>query len=258
GEVTRVAREVGTQGNLGGQAVVRGVSGTWKDLTDNVNGMASNLAAEVRSIAQVATAVERGDLSQQITVEAMGEVAALAATINRMVGTLSAFADEVTRVAREVGTEGRLGGQADVKGVAGTWKDLTDNVNSMAQNLTGQVRKIAEVTSAVATGDLTRSISVEAQGEVAELKDNINAMVQSLRETIRANQQQDWLKTNLAQIAGMMQGHRDLAVVAELIMDELAPLVGAQHGTFFLSEPAGGDTQLRLIAGYGLRADKVD
>ena len=347
-EVTRVAREVGTEGKLGGQAVVRGVSGTWKDLTDNVNVMASNLTGQVRSIAQVATAVERGDLSQQITVEAMGEVAALAATINRMVDTLSAFADEVTRVAREVGTEGRLGGQADVKGVAGTWKDLTDNVNSMAQNLTGQVRNIAqvttavangdlskkidvdargeilelkttintmvdqlsafaaevtrvarevgsegrlggqaevegvsgtwkrltenvnelagnltrqvraiaEVTSAVASGDLTRSISVEAQGEVAELKDNINAMVQSLRETIRANQQQDWLKTNLAQIAGMMQGHRDLAVVAELIMDELAPLVGAQHGTFFLSEATGSDTQLRLIAGYGLRADK--
>ncbi len=347
-EVTRVAREVGTQGNLGGQAVVRGVSGTWKDLTDNVNVMASNLTAQVRSIAQVATAVERGDLSQQITVEAMGEVAALAQTINRMVGTLSAFADEVTRVAREVGTEGRLGGQADVKGVSGTWKDLTDNVNSMANNLTNQVRNIAqvttavaqgdlskkidvdargeilelkttintmvnqlssfaaevtrvarevgsegrlggqaevegvsgtwkrltenvnelagnltrqvraiaEVTSAVASGDLTRSISVEAQGEVAELKDNINAMVQSLRETIRANQQQDWLKTNLARIAGMMQGHRDLAVVAELIMDELAPLVGAQHGTFFLSEPVNGDTQLRLIAGYGLRTDK--
>ena len=348
-EVTRVAREVGTLGNLGGQAVVRGVSGTWKDLTDNVNVMASNLTAQVRSIAQVATAVERGDLSQQIMVEAKGEVAALAQTINRMVGTLSAFADEVTRVAREVGTEGRLGGQADVKGVAGTWKDLTNNVNSMANNLTGQVRNIAEVTtavaqgdlskkidvdargeilelkttintmvdqlssfaaevtrvarevgsegrlggqaevegvsgtwkrltenvnelagnltrqvraiaevtSAVASGDLTRSISVEAQGEVAELKDNINAMVQSLRETIRANQQQDWLKTNLARIAGMMQGHRDLAVVAELMMDELAPLVGAQHGTFFLSEPVNGDTQLRLIAGYGLRTDKA-
>jgi signal transduction histidine kinase/HAMP domain-containing protein/CheY-like chemotaxis protein len=348
-EVTRVAREVGTLGNLGGQAVVRGVSGTWKDLTDNVNVMASNLTAQVRSIAQVATAVERGDLSQQITVEAKGEVAALTQTINRMVGTLSAFADEVTRVAREVGTEGRLGGQADVKGVAGTWKDLTDNVNSMANNLTGQVRNIAqvttavaqgdlskkidvdargeilelkttintmvdqlssfaaevtrvarevgsegrlggqaevegvsgtwkrltenvnelagnltrqvraiaEVTSAVASGDLTRSISVEAQGEVAELKDNINAMVQSLRETIRANQQQDWLKTNLARIAGMMQGHRDLAIVAELMMDELAPLVGAQHGTFFLSEPVNGDTHLRLIAGYGLRTDKV-
>src|SRR5207253_293871 len=237
-EVTRVAREVGTEGKLGGQAVVRGVSGTWKDLTDNVNVMASNLTAQVRSIAQVATAVERGDLSQQITVEAMGEVAALAQTINRMVGKLSAFAAEVTRVAREVGSEGRLGGQAEVEGVSGTWKRLTENVNELAGNLTRQVRAIAEVTSAVASGDLTRSISVEAQGEVAELKDNINAMVQSLLETIRANQQQDWLKTNLAKIAGMMQGHRDLAVVAELIMDELAPLVGAQHGTFFLSEAA--------------------
>src|ERR1700744_4311262 len=173
-----------------------------------------------------------------------------------MVDQLSAFAAEVTRVAREVGSEGRLGGQAEVEGVSGTWKRLTENVNELAGNLTRQVRAIAEVTSAVASGDLTRSISVEAQGEVAELKDNINAMVQSLRETIRANQQQDWLKTNLARIAGMMQGHRDLAVVAELIMDELAPLVGAQHGTFFLSEPVTDDTQLRLIAGYGLRTDK--
>ena len=179
-EVTRVAREVGTQGNLGGQAVVRGVSGTWKDLTDNVNVMASNLTAQVRSIAQVATAVERGDLSQQITVEAKGEVAALAQTINRMVGTLSAFADEVTRVAREVGTEGRLGGQADVKGVAGTWKDLTDNVNSMANNLTSQVRNIAQVTTAVAQGDLSKKIDVDARGEILELKTTINTMVDQL------------------------------------------------------------------------------
>src|SRR5882757_4818105 len=179
-EVTRVAREVGTEGMLGGQAVVRGVSGTWKDLTDNVNVMASNLTGQVRSIAQVATAVERGDLSQQITVEAMGEVAALAATINRMVGTLSAFADEVTRVAREVGTEGRLGGQADVKGVAGTWKDLTDNVNSMANNLTGQVRNIAQVTTAVAKGDLSKKIDVDARGEILELKTTINTMVDQL------------------------------------------------------------------------------
>src|SRR5689334_10673123 len=179
-EVTRVAREVGTEGKLGGQAVVRGVSGTWKDLTDNVNVMASNLTGQVRSIAQVATAVERGDLSQQITVEAMGEVAALAATINRMVGKLSAFADEVTRVAREVGSEGRLGGQAEVEGVSGTWKRLTENVNELAGNLTRQVRAIAEVTSAVASGDLTRSISVEAQGEILELKTTINTMVDQL------------------------------------------------------------------------------
>ena len=256
-EVTRVAREVGTEGRLGGQADVKGVSGTWKDLTDNVNSMAQNLTGQVRNIALVTTAVANGDLSKKIDVDARGEILELKTTINTMVDQLSSFAAEVTRVAREVGSEGRLGGQAEVEGVSGTWKRLTENVNELAGNLTRQVRAIAEVTSAVASGDLTRSISVEAQGEVAELKDNINAMVQSLRETIRANQQQDWLKTNLARIAGMMQGHRDLAVVAELIMDELAPLVGAQHGTFFLSEHAGGDTQLRLIAGYGLRADKA-
>src|ERR1700730_8669105 len=325
-EVTRVAREVGTQGNLGGQAVVRGVSGTWKDLTDNVNVMASNLTAQVRSIAQVATAGERGDLSQQITVEAKGEVAALTQTINRMVGTLSAFADEVTRVAREVGTEGRLGGQADVKGVAGTWKDLTDNVNSMADNLTSQVRNIAQVTTAVAqgdlskkidvdargeilelkttintmvdqlsafasevtrvarevgtegklggqaevigvsgtwerltesvnrlagnlttqvraiaavatavtAGDLTRQISMDASGEVADLKDNINQMVANLKAATLTNQEQDWLKTNLARLSGLMQGHRDLATVASLVLSELAPLVEAQQGAFFM------------------------
>ena len=256
-EVTRVAREVGTEGRLGGQADVKGVAGTWKDLTDNVNSMANNLTGQVRNIAQVTTAVAKGDLTKKIDVDARGEILELKTTINTMVDQLSSFAAEVTRVAREVGSEGRLGGQAEVEGVSGTWKRLTENVNELAGNLTRQVRAIAEVTSAVASGDLTRSISVEAQGEVAELKDNINSMVQSLRETIRANQQQDWLKTNLARIAGMMQGDRDLAVVAELIMDELAPLVGAQHGTFFLSEPAGGDTQLRLIAGYGLRADKA-
>ena len=256
GEVTRVAREVGTEGMLGGQANVPNKAGTWKDLTDSVNSMANNLTSQVRNIAQVTTAVAQGDLCKKIDVDARGEILELKTTINTMVDQLSAFADEVTRVAREVGSEGRLGGQAEVEGVSGTWKRLTENVNELAGNLTRQVRAIAEVTSAVAAGDLTRSISVEAQGEVAELKDNINAMVQSLRETIQANQQQDWLKSNLARISGMMQGHRDLAVVAELIMDELAPLVGAQHGTFFLAETAGGDTQLRLIAGYGLRADK--
>ncbi len=255
GEVTRVAREVGTEGMLGGQATVPNVAGTWKDLTDNVNSMANNLTSQVRNIAQVTTAVAQGDLSKKIDVDARGEILELKTTINTMVDQLSAFAAEVTRVAREVGSEGRLGGQAEVEGVSGTWKRLTENVNELAGNLTRQVRAIAEVTSAVAAGDLTRSISVEAQGEVAELKDNINAMVQSLRETIQANQQQDWLKSNLARISGMVQGQRDLAVVAELIIDELAPLVGAEHGTFFLSETAGGDTQLRLIAGYGLRAD---
>ncbi len=179
-EVTRVAREVGTEGNLGGQATVRGVSGTWKDLTDNVNVMASNLTGQVRSIAQVAAAVAKGDLSQKITVEAKGEVAALAGVINTMVDTLSAFADEVTRVAREVGTEGMLGGQAHVPNVAGTWKDLTDNVNSMANNLTGQVRNIAQVTTAVANGDLSKKIDVDARGEILELKTTINTMVDQL------------------------------------------------------------------------------
>jgi signal transduction histidine kinase/CheY-like chemotaxis protein/HAMP domain-containing protein len=256
GEVTRVASEVGTEGILGGQANVPNKAGTWKDLTDSVNSMATNLTNQVRNIAQVTTAVAQGDLSRKIDVDARGEILELKTTINTMVDQLSAFAAEVTRVAREVGSDGRLGGQAEVEGVSGTWKRLTENVNELASNLTTQVRAIAEVTSAVAAGDLTRSIAVEAQGEVAELKDNINAMVQSLRETTSANQQQDWLKSNLARLSGLMQGHRDLAAVADLIMDELAPLVGAQHGTFFLSEMAGDETRLSLIAGYGLRADK--
>jgi len=254
-EVTRVAREVGTQGNLGGQAVVHGVSGTWKDLTDNVNSMAGNLTNQVRNIAQVTTAVAQGDLSKKIDVDARGEILELKTTINTMVDQLSAFAAEVTRVAREVGREGKLGGQAEVEGVSGTWKRLTENVNELAGNLTRQVRAISQVTSAVAAGDLTRTISVEAEGEVAALKDNINAMVRSLRETVQASRDQDWLKTNLASIGSMLQGHRDLEVVAELIIEELAPLIGAQHGTFFLAEEAGGETRLRLIAGYGLRAD---
>jgi signal transduction histidine kinase/CheY-like chemotaxis protein/HAMP domain-containing protein len=255
-EVTRVAREVGTQGDLGGQAVVHGVSGTWKDLTDNVNSMANNLTNQVRNIAQVTTAVAQGDLTKKIDVDARGEILELKTTINTMVDQLSSFAAEVTRVAREVGREGQLGGQAEVEGVSGTWKRLTENVNELAGNLTRQVRAISQVTSAVAAGDLTRTISVEAEGEVAELKDNINMMVQSLRETVQASRDQDWLKTNLASIGSMMQGHRDLEVVAELIMEELAPLMGAQHGTFFLAEEFGGELRLRLIAGYGLRADK--
>ncbi len=257
-EVTRVAREVGTEGRLGGQARVPHVAGTWKDLTDNVNSMANNLTSQVRNIAQVTTAVAQGDLSKKIDVDAQGEILELKTTINTMVDQLSSFAAEVTRVAREVGREGRLGGQAEVEGVSGTWKRLTENVNELAGNLTRQVRAIAEVTSAVATGDLTRSISVEAQGEVAELKDNINAMVLSLRETTLANQEQDWLQTNLARIAGLIQGHRDLATVAELIMTEIIPTVGAQHGTFFLAETADGETSLRLVAGYGLRADMAE
>jgi signal transduction histidine kinase/CheY-like chemotaxis protein/HAMP domain-containing protein len=255
-EVTRVAREVGTQGNLGGQATVHGVSGTWKDLTDNVNSMANNLTGQVRNIAQVTTAVAQGDLTKKIDVDARGEILELKTTINTMVDQLSSFAAEVTRVAREVGREGRLGGQAEVEGVSGTWKRLTENVNELAGNLTRQVRAISEVTSAVAAGDMTRTISVEAEGEVAELKDSINAMVRSLRETVQASQDQDWLKTNLASIGSMLQGHRDLEVVAELIMEELAPLLGAQHGTFFLTEDWSGERRLRLIAGYGLRADK--
>jgi signal transduction histidine kinase/HAMP domain-containing protein/ActR/RegA family two-component response regulator len=251
-EVTRVAREVGTQGNLGGQAVVHGVSGTWKDLTDNVNSMANNLTGQVRNIAQVTTAVAQGDLTKKIDVDARGEILELKTTINTMVDQLSSFAAEVTRVGREVGREGKLGGQAEVEGVSGTWKRLTENVNELAGTLTRQIRAISEVTSAVATGDLTRTISVEAAGEVAELKDNINTMVGSLRDTTEANRQQGWLQTSLARIAGLMQGQRDLAVVAELIMNELIPLVGGQQGAFFLADTSDGETRLRLIAGYGL------
>ncbi|MEU7903363.1 HAMP domain-containing protein [Actinoplanes sp. NPDC049118] len=249
-EVTRVAREVGTEGQLGGQATVPNVAGTWKDLTDNVNSMANNLTGQVRNIAQVTTAVAQGDLTKKIDVDARGEILELKTTINTMVDQLSSFAAEVTRVAREVGSEGRLGGQAEVEGVSGTWKRLTENVNGLAGNLTRQVRAIAEVTSAVATGDLTRSITVDASGEVAELKDNINFMVESLRETTRANQEQDWLKTNLARISSLMQGHRDLEVVASLVMTELTPLVNAQLGTFLLVDDAAG-TRLRVVGSYG-------
>ncbi|MCC3649911.1 HAMP domain-containing protein [Streptomyces sp. S07_1.15] len=254
-EVTRVAREVGTEGRLGGQARVPNVAGTWKDLTDNVNSMANNLTGQVRNIALVTTAVANGDLSKKIDVDARGEILELKTTINTMVDQLSSFAAEVTRVAREVGSEGRLGGQAEVEGVSGTWKRLTENVNELAGNLTRQVRAIAEVAGAVAEGDLTRSVNVDASGEVSELKDNINSMVESLRETTRANREQDWLKTNLARISGLMQGHRELDVVAELVMDELAPLVGAQYGTFYLAEDGPGGTELSLIGSYGYPAD---
>src|SRR5918992_1691510 len=250
-EVTRVAREVGTEGRLGGQANVRGVSGVWKDLTDNVNGMANNLTRQVRNIAQVTTAVAHGDLTKKIDVEARGEILALKTTINTMVDTLSAFSSEVTRVAREVGSEGRLGGQAEVEGVSGTWKKLTQSVNELASNLTTQVRAIADVASGVARGDLTRSITVDARGEVAELKDNINLMVANLRETTRANQEQDWLKSNLARIGGLMQGHRDLLQVAQLIMSELTPTVSAHYGAFYLAQPVDGEVELILKAGYG-------
>ncbi len=310
-EVTRVAREVGTEGKLGGQAYVKGVSGTWKDLTDNVNQLAGNLTTQVRNIAQVTTAVAKGDLSRKITVEVRGELLELKNTINTMVDQLSSFADEVTRVAREVGTEGKLGGQAEVKGVSGTWRDLTDSVNSMADNLTDQVRNIAQVTTAVARGDLSqritvdargeilelkntsnrmvdqlsafaaevtrvgnlttqvraiaevatavtkgdlsRAIAVDAPGEVGQLKDNINQMIANLRETTRQNQEQDRLKSNLARIGAMLQGHRDLETVSRLLMSELPPLVEAQYGAFYIAETnALGETGYKLLAGYGL------
>ncbi|OXS30867.1 HAMP domain-containing protein [Streptomyces sp. XY006] len=256
-EVTRVAREVGTDGRLGGRAQVLGVSGVWRDLTDNVNYMADNLTSQVRNIAQVATAVAQGDLSRKIDVDARGEILELKTTINTMVDTLSSFSSEVTRVAREVGSEGRLGGQARVEGVYGTWKRLTTNVNELASNLTTQVRAIAEVASAVAQGDMSRSITVETQGEVAELKDNINLMVANLRETTRAK---DWLESNLARLAALMQGHRDLMEVADLILRELTPLVNAQYGAFYLADPeeAGATVPtkgLAFIAGYGAAQD---
>src|SRR5438874_499579 len=256
-EVTRVAREVGTEGILGGQARVEGVSGVWADLTDNVNFMASNLTTQVRNIADVTTAVASGDLTRKITVEAPGEVAALADTINTMVDQLPSFADEVTRVAREVGTEGILGGQANAKGVSGAWRGLTDNVNTLAGALTTQLRAIAEVTTAVTNGDLTREINVEARGEVEELRDNINQMITSLRVTTEVNAQQDWLNTNMARFSGMLQGQRDLKQVSRLIMSELTPLVSAQHGAFFMAEgEAGADAQLRLVASYAYKRRK--
>ncbi|WP_445147617.1 HAMP domain-containing protein [Baekduia sp. Peel2402] len=251
-EVTRVAREVGTDGKLGGQAQVEGVSGTWRSLTESVNSMADNLTGQVRNIAQVTTAVANGDLSQKITVDARGEILELKDTINTMVSQLSSFADEVTRVAREVGTEGSLGGQAEVEGVRGRWRDLTENVNQLASTLTTQLRAIAEVSTAVTQGDLTRSITVQAQGEVAELKDNINQMIANLRETTQINVEQDWLKTNLARMGGMLQGQADLGQVTRLIMSELTPLVTSQHGAFYLVEGEADETQeLRLVASYG-------
>ena len=233
-EVTRVAREVGTEGKLGGQAQVQGVAGTWKDLTDNVNLMAGNLTSQVRGIARVVTAVADGDLTRKLTVEAEGEIAALSDTINGMIETLATFADQVTSVAFEVGVEGKLGGQASVPGAAGTWKDLTDNVNRLAANLTTQVRAIAEVATAVTTGDLTRSIQVEAQGEVAALKDNINYMIGNLKDTTLKNAEQDWLKTNLAKFSRMLQGQRDLLTVGRLVLSELAPVVSAQQGVLYV------------------------
>ena len=257
-EVTRVAREVGTEGRLGGQAYVKGVSGTWKDLTDSVNSLADNLTDQVRNIAQVTTAVASGDLSQKITVDVRGEILLLKSTVNTMVDQLSSFADEVTRVAREVGIQGKLGGQAEVEGVSGTWKRLTENVNQLAANLTTQVRAIAEVATAVTEGDLTSTITVDAPGEVGQLKDNINQMIANLRETTTRNEDQDWLNSNLARIGNMLQGHRDLRTLSRLLMSDLTPLVGAQYGAFYSATDSDKDRDAaeplyKLLASYGFR-----
>ncbi|MFL6277937.1 MAG: response regulator, partial [Blastocatellia bacterium] len=252
-EVTRVAREVGTEGKLGGQAEVKGVAGVWKDLTDNVNFMAANLTTQVRGIARVVTAVANGNLKRKLTVEALGEIAELSDTINSMIDTLATFADQVTTVAREVGIEGKLGGQANVPGASGTWRDLTDNVNRLAANLTTQVRAIAEVATAVTKGDLTRSITVEAAGEVAALKDNINEMIRNLKDTTRKNTDQDWLKTNLAKFTRLLQGQKDLMTVSRLILSELAPLVSEQHGAFYISENGDQTPALKLRASYAYK-----
>ena len=251
-EVTRVAREVGTEGKLGGQAQVVGVAGIWNDLTVNVNVMASNLTTQVRNIAVITTAVANGDLSKKITVDVKGEMLELKNTVNTMVDQLNGFSAEVTRVAREVGTEGKLGGQAQVPGAAGTWKDLTDNVNSMASLLTGQVRAIAEVATAVTKGELTRSIQVETRGEVAKMMDNINTMISNLRVTTESNREQDWLKTNLAKFAGMLQGQRELNAVGQMLLSELAPLINIHQGTIY---QLTGQASLTLLASYAHDGD---
>ncbi|MFJ5636872.1 HAMP domain-containing protein [Streptomyces goshikiensis] len=248
-EVTRVAREVGTEGRLGGQAHVPGVSGTWKDLTDSVNFMASNLTGQVRQIAMVTTAIAKGDMTKKIDIDARGEILELKTTINTMVDQLSSFADQVTRVAREVGTEGILGGQARVRDVDGTWRDLTESVNEMAGNLTRQVRAIAAVATAVTRGDLSLKVDVDAAGEIQVLQDNINTMIVNLRDTTLANKEQDWLKGNLARISALMQGRRELDDVASLIMSELTPVVSAQHGAFYLALPAGGSPEIGTDGG---------
>src|SRR5690606_6455382 len=249
-EVTRVARDVGTEGKLGGQAIVPGVAGIWKDLTDNVNTMANNLTNQVRGIVKVVTAVANGDLRQRLLVESKGEVAALAETINSMTDTLATFAEQVTSVAREVGVEGRLGGQANVPGASGTWRDLTANVNLLAANLTTQVRAIAEVATAVTKGQLTRSIQVDARGEVSELKDNINAMIGTLKVTTERNTEQDWLKTNLAKFSRMMQGQRDLVTLGNMLLAELAPLVNAQHAIVYVMGKEGEEAVIRQLSSY--------
>jgi HAMP domain-containing protein/CheY-like chemotaxis protein/signal transduction histidine kinase len=259
-EVTRVAREVGTEGRLGGQAVVKGISGVWKDLTDSVNLMADNLTDQVRGIAKVVTGVAVGNLKQKMMVPAKGEVASLAETINNMVDTLATFSDQVTRVAREVGVEGSLGGQAVVPGAAGSWKDLVDNVNELAANLTTQVRAIGEVATAVTKGDLTRSIQVVARGEVADLKDNLNQMIRNLKETTERNTEQDWLKTNLARLTRMLQGQRDIITVSRMLLSELAPLVMSQHAVLYLMQTQGQGTNVNMLltlkATYGYQVRK--
>jgi CheY-like chemotaxis protein/signal transduction histidine kinase/HAMP domain-containing protein len=249
-----VAREVGTEGKLGGQAYVRGVGGTWKDLTDNVNLMANNLTGQVRGIALVVTAVAQGDLKRKLALDAKGEIAALAETINGMIDTLATFADQVTSVAREVGIEGKLGGQANVPGSAGIWRDLTDNVNQLAANLTTLVRAIAEVATAVTRGDLTRTITVTAQGELSDLKENVNQMIANLRETTQKNIEQDWLKTNLAKFTRMLQGQRNLETVSRMILSELAPLVSAHHGIFYIMDNSAN--QLQMLSTYAFTERK--
>jgi HAMP domain-containing protein/signal transduction histidine kinase/CheY-like chemotaxis protein len=258
-EVTRVAREVGTEGKLGGQAHVKGVGGTWKDLTDSVNQMASNLTGQIRGIAKVATGIAKGNLKQRLSINALGEVAQLTDTINEMIDTLAVFADEVTTVAREVGVQGRLGGQASVPGASGTWKDLTENVNQLAQNLTVQVRSISEVASAVTKGDLTRTIRVDAKGELEALKDTINQMIANLKGTTLRNHEQDWLKSNLAKFAQMLQGQRDRNAVANKVLSELAELVNARYGAFYILEQREGadEAKLKLFAGYAQKSRKL-
>jgi HAMP domain-containing protein/signal transduction histidine kinase/DNA-binding response OmpR family regulator len=257
-EVTRVAREVGTEGKLGGQAEVRGVAGTWKDLTDSVNQMASNLTGQVRGIAKVVTSVAKGNLKQKLSINALGELAQLTDTINEMIDTLAVFADQVTTVAREVGVEGRLGGQASVPGASGTWKGLTENVNQLAANLTTQVRSISEVASAVTKGDLTRTIRVDAKGELEALKDTINQMITNLRETTLRNQEQDWLKSNLAKFTQMLQGQKDLHTVTKRILSELAQVVNAHYGAFYIlqqDDENKGD-MLRLFESYAYKEEQ--
>jgi signal transduction histidine kinase/HAMP domain-containing protein/ActR/RegA family two-component response regulator len=250
---------VGTEGKLGQAAAhTVEVGGVWKELTDTVNVMAGNLTGQVRDIAEVTTAVASGDLSKKITADVKGEFLELKNTVNAMVDQLNRFAGEVTRVAREVGVEGKLGGQAQSDEVAGVWKGLTDNVNQLAANLTNQVRAISDVATAVTEGDLTQQVDVEASGEVAALKDKLNEMIRNLRETTRQNTEQDWLTTNLERFTRMLQGQRDLATISDLVLSELAPLVGAPHGVFYaVADPGDGEEPLlEFQAGYGCEEGK--